>query len=131
MKSLFKRNKFSTVVIMCGILFSLFSCAYEKEEILYPPGDCNTLLPSYSLMVQPIISANCYSCHNTTNSAVSGGGYQLDSYAKLKVFVDNGKLVGVISHTAGFSPMPKNSAKLSDCNINKIKAWVNAGAPNN
>lgn len=112
-------------------LLAISSCVYEKEDILYPPGNCDTANPTYSLMVQPIISANCYSCHSTANSAVSGGGNQLDSYAKLKVFVDNGKLVGAISHSAGFSPMPKNSAKLNDCDINKIKAWVAAGAPNN
>jgi hypothetical protein len=117
----------STMIIVCV----LSSCVYEKEDILYPPGNCTTINPTYSLMVQPIISANCYSCHSTANSAVSGGGNQLDSYAKLKVFVDNGKLVGTISHSAGFSPMPKNSAKLNDCDINKIKAWVAAGAPNN
>jgi hypothetical protein len=126
-----KSKQFSKSLIAAIFLLAFSSCVYEKEDILYPPGNCNTDNPTYSLMVQPIISANCYSCHSTANSAVSGGGNQLDSYVKLKVFVDNGKLVGSISHSAGFSPMPKNSAKLNDCDINKIKAWVAAGAPNN
>jgi hypothetical protein len=44
---------------------------------------------------------------------------------------DNGKLVGAITHAAGFLPMPQSAPKLSDCNINKIKDWVNRGALNN
>src|SRR5688572_7128629 len=120
--------------LVCVIIFCFFvaiGCVYEKEDILYPPAPCDTSSPSYSLIVQPIISANCYSCHDATNSAVNGGGNQMDSHSKLKVFADNGDLVGVITHSPGHSPMPKNSAKLNDCDINEIKAWVDAGSPNN
>ena len=53
----------------------------------------------------------------------------LEGYAKLKSYVDNGKLLGSIKHSPGFSPMPKGQAKLVDCDIEKIEAWVAAGAP--
>jgi hypothetical protein len=34
-------------------------------------------------------------------------------------------------HSPGFSPMPQNDNKLSECNIAKIKKWIATGAPNN
>jgi hypothetical protein len=55
----------------------------------------------------------------------------LDTYARVKTVADNGKLMGVITHANGFPQMPKGGNKLSDCNIAKIKKWVDAGAPNN
>jgi len=45
--------------------------------------------------------------------------------------VDNGKLLGAVTHASGYSPMPKNQAQLSDCNIQKITNWINKGALNN
>jgi hypothetical protein len=27
--------------------------------------------------------------------------------------------------------MPQNSGKISQCEIDKVQAWINAGAPNN
>jgi hypothetical protein len=43
----------------------------------------------------------------------------------------NGKLYGSIAHQAGFSPMPKNGAKLSDCEITQVQRWIAAGSLNN
>jgi hypothetical protein len=39
--------------------------------------------------------------------------------------------VGAITHAPGFTPMPQGGAKLPACEIAKIKAWVDAGSPNN
>ena len=119
----------SSIILM--ILLLLAGCTYNKEEIIYPPSACNTANVTYALTVQPIIPGSCYGCHNTANAALSGGGNMLDSHQKLKVFADNGKLAGVIMHSPGYTPMPKNSAKLNTCDIEKIKAWIAAGAPNN
>ena len=41
-------------------------------------------------------------------------------------------MVGSISHTPGFITMPYDGVgNLDACQIATIKAWVNAGAPNN
>jgi hypothetical protein len=108
----------------------LAGCYYDKEEILYP-NNCNTTGVTYSVTVTGILSANCYACHNTANASANGAGIQLDSYSKLKPFVDNGKLMGTINHAGGFPAMPKNATKLPACDISKIQAWVDAGAPQN
>ncbi len=117
------------IISSLAIVFAVSSCYYDVEEELYPSLECSTADVTYSGVVEPLIRSNCYSgCHSAASNA---GNHTLEGYAKLKSYVDNGKLMGAIKHSAGFSPMPKNSAKLVDCNIEKIQAWIDAGAPNN
>jgi len=121
--------------IVCGLMM-VSSCSKDNEaDVSTPPGGgggggntCDTVNMKYTANVLPIISSYCYGCHG--NGAASGG-VSLDSYAKLKAQADNGNLIGTISHTAGFPAMPLGGAKLSDCNINIIKSWINNGTLNN
>lgn len=108
----------------------VISCSKSSEDQLNPPPviTCDTVAMKYSTNILSIIDNNCYSCHGNGQSRA---GISLDSYAKLKALADNGKLVGVITHSPGYIPMPSGRAKLADCDINKIRSWVNAGAPNN
>ncbi len=128
---LFTSPKNILTLLSAGLFFLLVttnSCYYDKEEILYPGGVCDTASVTYSRSVTPVLSANCTGCHggNTPSAGIS-----LDNYNGIKAVADNGKLWGSVSHTAGFSPMPKNSTKMSSCNIAKIKKWIDAGALNN
>lgn len=91
-------------------------------------GTCSTSGMKYSTDISAILSGSCYSCHS---GATVNAGVNLSTYAGVKAVVDNGKLIGVITHAPGFKPMPDGGQKLSDCNIAKIQAWVTAGAPNN
>ncbi|MBX3257412.1 MAG: hypothetical protein KF862_25025 [Chitinophagaceae bacterium] len=102
------------------------ACSKASEEELAPPCDTDNM--RYSADILPIISTNCYSCHG--NGTVTEG-VDLDGYANLKARADNGDLLGAVTHAAGYTPMPYNLPKLSDCDINKIKAWIRDGAPNN
>jgi len=117
------------------LAFCLFfvGCSKSNEESLNPAGGgnptgCDTANMKYAANIQPIIQANCYRCHGNGQSQ---GSISLDTYAKLQRVAVNGTLVGVISHASGFTPMPQNASKLSDCDINKIKRWVLNGALNN
>jgi hypothetical protein len=103
-------------------------CYYDKEEILYPQTACDTTTVTYSSSVVPMLLSNCTSCHG---GSAPSAGINLSAYAGVKAQADNGKLWGSISHAAGFSAMPKNAAKMSTCNLAKIKKWIDAGAPNN
>lgn len=91
-------------------------------------NDCDTTLFTYSGAVTPIMNTYCKGCHNPTNL---GGGIDVSTYASVKSIALNGKLIGSIMHTAGFSAMPKGSSKLSDCRINQVQKWITAGTPNN
>ena len=92
-------------------------------------GGCDTANMKFATDVKPILQANCYACHSNANFAISG--VKLEDYADVKDHADDGMLMGVITHAAGYPPMPQSGGKLSDCNINKIQAWINRGAENN
>ena len=115
------------------IIFTLQSCYYDKEEILYPVinNECDTISVNYSITVSDIISQNCLSCHSNASASTSGGGIPLEDYSDVKVNADNGKLLGSIQQLTGYSPMPKGGSKLNDCNISQIEIWINSGAANN
>ena len=103
-------------------------CYYDVEEELYPDMACDTMDMSYTDNIVPILSANCYVCHNqATNTA----NITLEGYANLMEYVNSGQLLGAIKHEAGYSPMPKNAPQLVQCNIEKIEAWIASGAPDN
>ena len=107
-------------------------CTYKKEVEVYPAASvCDTSNVRYSVEVTNIISANCYSCHATAVANSSGGGNRLEGYANLKIYASSGVLLSVLNHEQGYSPMPKNASKLSDCDIAKIRTWIRIGMPNN
>lgn len=110
------------------------SCSKSNEEDLDPGNGggggttCDTVNMKYAANVVPILQASCYGCHANGNAS---GGVSLGTYAGVKTQADNGNLIGVITHASGFPAMPQGGAKLSDCNINIIRAWIARGALNN
>lgn len=125
------KNRLLFIILLPAIsafILTIDSCAYDKAEILYPPNTCDTATVTYTNSIMPILGANCNTCHG---GSLPAGGMDLSVYSVVKTQVDNGRLWGAVSHTAGYKPMPKNSDKLNDCNLNKIKLWILAGAPNN
>lgn len=124
-------KKYLTVILLFFIAGLIISgCYYDKEEELYRLNltTCDTTNVTYSQSVAPLMTAHCNSCHGTSGAS---GGWITDNYTGLKQIADNGKLVGVINHSSGFSPMPKGSGKISDCSISIISKWVQDGSPNN
>lgn len=120
-----KHIRFILVLFFC---WSFGACYYDKEEELYPSIECSTEDLSFQVDILPIIDSNCYSCHDATNNF---GGITLEGYEELKIYINNDELLGAIKHESGFSPMPKNTAQLLECEIEKIEAWIINGAPNN
>lgn len=91
-------------------------------------GICDTTSMSFSTDIQPVLQNSCTGCHNVNNV---NGGVTLDSYIGVQTAANNGSLVGAITASGGFVAMPYNASSLSDCNIAKIRNWVNEGALNN
>jgi mono/diheme cytochrome c family protein len=89
---------------------------------------CDSSQFTYNTNIKPMMQTHCTGCHGGTGA--SGAGILLDSYATVKAQVTNGKLYPSITHTGAY-PMPKGSAKLSDCNIAQVRKWITAGALNN
>ncbi len=108
----------SAVVVF---LFS-FSCTEDKIK---SPASCDVTGVTFSKDVLPIIQKRCYSCHGNGQNQ---GGVNLDGHAKIST---SPKLYASIAHLPGAEPMPIGGSKLPQCEIDKIKAWLDAGAPNN
>lgn len=113
-------------------LIGMISCVNEVEEEIIPSAGtdpvCNTETVTFSGNVQPLIQGNCLPCHSASTLS---GGINLEGYENIKNVAQSGKLVGVISHSPGFSPMPKGRAKLATCDIESIKKWIADGTPQN
>ena len=126
-----KTNRAALLVIPALFLLLLAAtsgCYYDKEEILYPQTVCDTSVVTFSASVTPILSSSCNTCHGGNTPSA---GIKLDTYTGVKQQVDNGRLWGAVSHSASYSPMPKNGNQLNSCNLSKIRIWIAAGAPNN
>jgi len=89
-------------------------------------GACDTVNVKYSAFVQPLIQAKCQGCHS---GAAPQGGVNLSTYTNVKTFATNGKLYAAVIRTTNW--MPKGGAKLDDCTLDKLKSWIDAGAPEN
>jgi len=134
-ESVLQLNRMHSVTFIFPLLIMLFSisaCYYDSEEYLFPKinNQCDTVNTTFSQTVKPIIENNCYSCHSNGTSSM-GGNIRLEDYSDIKVYADNGKLLGSITHANGYSPMPKGVAKLEDCKITMIQKWINDGTLNN
>jgi hypothetical protein len=123
-------------IVLSGILQCLFlalilfsqSCKNDSVKEI-PTPNCDTSNVTFSGDVFPIIQNSCLSgCHSGSSPSA---GITLSTYAGVKAKVTDNRLYGSITHASGFSAMPKGGSKLTDCNLSKIKAWIDAGAPNN
>jgi hypothetical protein len=91
-------------------------------------GVCDTTVVTLAGQVKPIFDKYCNGCHSANESQ---GGIDLETYNRIKRTVDNGSLIGSITHNSNYSKMPKNGNKIPDCDIAKISKWIRLGALNN
>ena len=91
-------------------------------------ASCDTTVFGFSQAVLPILNNFCKGCHNP---ASLGGGIDLSTYNAIKAVAVDGRLLGSITHAAGFMPMPKGGNKLDDCQVKQIEKWIQSGVPNN
>ncbi|OWP64693.1 hypothetical protein CDA63_02730 [Hymenobacter amundsenii] len=85
---------------------------------------------SYVQDISPIFDTNCRACHGAAVYQTLGGNNDYSTYQGIKN-QSASLLLGSVEHQAGFDPMPKGGAKISVCDIAKIRSWIEAGQPNN
>jgi hypothetical protein len=99
-------------------------CYYDNEEELYPNvAGCDTLNITYEASIAPVMAKSCNTCHS---GSAPSAGIRTDNYNDLSVIASNGRLWGAVSHAQGYSPMPKDQAMLSDCDLSKIRKWIDS-----
>lgn len=116
--------------ILALAILGLAGCYYDNEAILYPESaNCTSLATStFSGNVLPLLNNRCNNCHGGSNPSA---GIALNTYSNVMKSVNDGSLMGSINFSSGYSAMPKNSGKMSACDIQKIQTWIDAGALNN
>ena len=115
------------IMMMALAAITVAGCYYDSEEDLYP-SNCEITNVSYANDIVPVLASQCLGCHST---AANQGSVRLEGYDAVKIWVNNGRLIGAIRHDSGFSPMPKNAGRISPCAIAQMESWIAAGAPNN
>lgn len=106
----------------------IYAWIQQGAQNLVCENMCDSSLFTFSGAIQPLIQSKCQGCHSGVNAQ---GGIDISTYQLLKAKVIDGKLWGSINQLPGYSPMPKNGAKLSDCEIKQFQKWIAAGSLNN
>jgi len=117
---------------VCVLIFAV--SAILQSRVFEPPVMAAST-PSFKEDVAPILEKNCLGCHS---SSVHKSGLILESYSSLMKGGRHGQ--PVLPHDAKGSliiqmlegdidpQMPANADPLPASDIDRIKAWINAGA---
>jgi mono/diheme cytochrome c family protein len=129
MEKLFRKNARRAVL---GLLAAgLVGAGCSKKAAPAPANPCNDPTPStYAAVIAPIVAKNCLDCHGSSVYLTLGGGNDYSTYQAFTRLSPT-YLLSSVRHDPGADPMPKGRAKLSDCDIARLQAWVDAGRPNN
>ena len=122
----------------CFVILIFSGCYYDNLEELHPvPLPCDTTTVTFSADILPIMNTSCgglrSDCHQNDATA---SGYGLGNYTDvINTIYGSGIFLETITHDPSINSskwMPKGiSAKIDDCSILKIEAWLNEGSLNN
>lgn len=110
-------------------VFALFlttlSCYNDKEDVIYGKATCDPINASFAEDISPIISNSC----STVGCHIQGGSGNgiFENYEGVKAKVDNGSFKKRVLEDKDMPP----SGSLSECQLEFISAWLEAGALNN
>jgi len=107
------------LIIGCTV-FIIFLNACGKEEA------CDLEEITYSNFIGNLFDSKCSNIGCHVSGAAQGS---LATYDDAVAFVSAGKILGALRHEDGFVAMPKNGDMLSECQIDKIEAWIEDGTP--
>ena len=114
-----KINYLFLILLVIGLV--TFNACSDNEPDPEPTPMAKT---TYNGAAKAILDGSCAvsGCHTSGASVGS-----LEGYSDAKAFAGFGRLLGAIKHEMNYSPMPKNSAKLSDADIATLESWINDG----
>lgn len=113
--------KIRFLLLTTALLFA--ACKDDDADL------CDTTDLTYNNDIAAIINNSCTlsGCHASGTTTT----FPMGNYQKALVAVGFDRIIGAINHENGFEPMPypAGTAKLDQCDIDKLTAWINDGAP--
>lgn len=104
-------------LLWCSMIWGLTACTADEVPSLL---ECDQQVVSYDQQIKPIIDANC-STANCHGQGSSKGGVRTETYADLRLIIDNGKFE---SEVFVKKTMPKG-APLSKAEMDLLRCWRN------
>ena len=108
-----------------GIISSWISQGAQNNSCM---GDCDTTNVTYAGTIRPLLQSKCIGCHNNNTTS---GNVNLSTHSGAQVEALSGKLLAVVNHQSGYTPMPQGGSQLPQCEIDELRIWAQDGAPNN
>ena len=120
------------IIIGFPLLITVTSgCYYDnKEELFQFVQEEECIIPSatYANDIVPLLVAHCNRCHRNDRQ---DGNVNLEGYQHVKPYVDDGSLYGSTIHDPRWPVMPTSGVRIPICEIEKMRIWIENGAPNN
>ena len=109
------------------IVIGSTGCYYDVDEELNPEL-CDTTAMNYQKISAVFQQGTCLSCHSGANA---DAGLDLSTYAGASQYLNSSSSTLIDRITVGNTGaiMPPSGTKLNDCNVSKIRTWINAGFP--
>jgi len=125
-----EKIKYFIIVVFCIFCWicNSTSCTMQNEEDFLNGNICDTIDVSYHDLTY-IFTEICTVCHSEVFTYKDG--IKMDSYNNVISSINTGLVLPAINHDDGVPQMPKGMSKLSDCELDKIKAWINNGMAEN
>ena len=127
-RSIFFSARAGLVGAAMVVLAGTAGCAHSHGDPV--PVDVSAGTITYAKVVSPLFDVHCRQCHGSSVAATLGGNNDFGSYLTIKRY-PAASLLGSIEQAPGYDPMPKGRAKVPAADIQRIKEWFAAGAPDN
>jgi hypothetical protein len=116
------RKKCIVIIAVMGLLF-FSSCSYNKEQAIPNGNTCGPVPATYSGEIKALFANNCAlsGCHNLASAS---GGQVFENYTQVKNNIDRIRQRAIVERS-----MPA-TGPLNASNYDKLKCWIDRGAPN-
>src|SRR5580698_8168654 len=100
---------------VAGVFLLYLPACVKSNAVKLGGGGCDTTNVSYSLQIVPILQNNCYACHKGHGAS---SVIVFSNYEAFKFWAQSGYVVGDLTASPGFTPMPYCLPSLSSFQIN-------------
>ena len=120
--------KYKKILVAAMSSFFMISCGKQPE---ITANNCNVdtnLEISFIKEIMPLITKNCLQCHDSQNHS---DGLVFEKYEQIVSSAKSGEFYDSVISLNGYAPKMPKGGKLTDCETNLIKYWIQQGFKNN